>query len=162
MVTTNAPVELSPLLGIDLVDAEIAYGSVEPGETSGTPPGTLTATSVALNVGNTGLDQRVGGESMCGTFAVGNECLSTGTSTIPESQQRFASTSVSYLSPTAIELSSTTLQELELNIPKTTSTSTFQTGTTYWGIEVPATITLAGSYQGLNSFIAEVTEDAEW
>jgi len=163
MVTGVSSVGLGQFLAIDIEDAEITYGSVEPGQTSG--GGMLTATSVALNVGNTGIDQRVEGESMCEEFTVGNDCVHTGTTTIPASQQRFASTTgTAYTDLEAQILSSTTPVELELNVPKTTGTTTldYQKATTYWGIEVPGTITFAGIYRGLNSFVGAVSEIGEW
>lgn len=158
MSTTSSPVELVSFSAIDILDAQIAYGGIEPGDDSGT----LSATSTALNVGNTGLDQEIVGESMCGTFAVGNECPVSATSTIPEDQQKFSTTTLAYISPFAQILSSTTPNELELNVPKTTATSTPNEGTTYWGIAVPVSITLAGSYQGLNTFTAKTAEASDW
>jgi hypothetical protein len=160
MSTTSIPVELTSFSAIDIIDAQIVYGGIEPGDDSGT----LSATSTALNVGNTGLDQDVRGESMCGTFSVSNECQPSATSTIPEDEQQFASTSLAYGSPLALSLSSTTYQEVELDVAKTTSTSTvgWQQGTTYWGIAVPISITLAGNYQGLNTFMARTAEAVDW
>ncbi|MEK7638663.1 MAG: hypothetical protein AAB388_00735 [Patescibacteria group bacterium] len=158
MATTTNPVELISFTALDLLTAQIPYGSLEPGDDTGT----LSATTSVLSVGNTGLDQEVEGESMCGTFAIGSECAPSATSTIPESEQQFASTSLAYNSPLAIILSSSTVQEVELDVAKTTSTSTPSSGVTYWGISVPISITLAGSYQGLNTFYAVTAEATDW
>lgn len=158
MATTTNPKELISFAAIGIQAAEIAYGAIEPGSDSGT----LSATSTAINIGNTGLDQEVTGESMCGTFAVGNDCPTSATSTIPENQQKFSSTTLAYASPLALILSSTTPAELDLNVSKTTSTSTPNEGTTYWGIAVPSSITLAGSYQGLNTFTAVISDPSAW
>lgn len=158
MATTSIAVELISAPYIGIVANEIAYGAIEPGDDTGT----LNATSVAQNIGNTGLDQQVDGESMCGTYTPSTECPVSATSTIPDDQQKFASTSLAYSSPVALTLSSSTAQELELDILKTTSTSTYQTDTTYWGIAVPISITLAGSYTGLNTFYAVTAEAADW
>ncbi len=158
MSTTSSPVELLSFSSIDILASEIAYGALEPGNDTGT----LSATSTALNVGNTGLDQEVLGDSMCGTYTPSTPCLVSGTSTIPENQQKFASTSLIYASPLALALSSSTQQEVELDVAKTTSTSTPNQATTYWGINVPVSITLAGSYQGLNTFTAVTAEAADW
>lgn len=155
--TTSSPVDLLSFSSIDIVANEIAYGGVEPGDNTA-----LTATSVAQNVGNTGLDQETRGESMCGTFSATNTCPVDPTSTIPADQQRFATTSASYTYPLALTLSSTTNQELELNVKKSTSTTVFQTATTYWGIAVPSDITLAGDYRGLNTYTAVTAEAADW
>lgn len=160
LATTSNPRELISFSAIDIVAAEIAYGGVEPGDDTGT----LSATSTAQNVGNTGLDQEVRGESMCSTFTPSSTCPTSATSTIPDNQQQFASTSLPYNSPSAFVLSSTTDQEVELNIPETTATSSslWAEGTTYWGIAVPASITLAGNYLGLNTFTARTAEDIDW
>ncbi len=160
LVITSSPVELASFSAIDIVDDEIAYGAVEPGDDTGT----LSATSTAQNVGNTGLDQEVRGDSMCGTYTTTTPCPAAPTSTIPASEQEFASTTLAYGSVLATTLSSTTDIEVELDIPKTTATSSdlWQEGTTYWGIAVPVAITLAGSYQGLNTYTAVTAEDADW
>lgn len=158
MPTTTLAVELNSFAAIGIEANEITYGAIEPGSDSGT----LSATSTALNIGNTGLDQEVLGDSMCGTYSLATPCPSYATSTIPENQQKFASSSLSYGSGLAIALSSTTNQEVELDVNKTTSTSTPNTADTYWGIAVPVAITLAGSYQGLNTFTARTAEAIDW
>jgi len=152
--------ELISFTALDLITAQIPYGSLEPGQTSG--GGILTATTTVYSVGNTGLDQKVSGESMCSTFAIGNECVPSATSTVPEYVQKFSSSTLSYASPAALTLSSTTIKEVELNVNKTTSTSTYESGDTYFGIQVPGTITLAGLYRGLNYFDAKVAEAVDW
>lgn len=157
LATTSSPVNLISFSSIAILANEIAYGGIEPGLDTGA----FNATSTMLNVGNTGLDQEILGESMCGTFSVGNPCPVSATSTIPQDQQQFSSTTFAYGSPLATSLASTS-QEVELDVLKTTSTSTPQQGITYWGIAVPASITLAGSYQGLNTFTAVTAEPADW
>jgi len=156
--TTTNPKELISFTALDLLTAQIPYGALEPG----TDSGSLNATTTIESTGNTGIDQEVRGESMCGTFTVPTECPPSATSTIPEDQQRFSSTSLSYPSPLANVLSSTTFVEVELDVLKSTSTSSPSTGITFWGIAVPGSITLAGSYQGLNTFMARVAEPADW
>lgn len=158
MATSSITVDLISFKAIDILAQEIAYGGVEPNSDTGT----LSATSTLLNIGNTGLDQSAEGESMCGTFAVGNKCPVSASSTIPEYEQEFSSTSLAYGSALAITLSSTTPNEVELDVEKTTSTSTPNTGVTYWGIAVPASITLSGAYTGLNTFYAVTAEVADW
>ncbi len=158
MATTSMAVELVSFTALDLATAEIPYGSLEPGDDSGT----LSATTSVLSVGNTGLDQQVQGESMCGTYTISTECPVSATSTIPEFEQKFSSSSLAYTSPGALALSSSSNQEVELDVNKTTSTSTPNNGITYWGIAVPISITLAGNYQGLNTFIGVTAEDADW
>ncbi|MCD5381104.1 MAG: hypothetical protein LR008_00840 [Candidatus Pacebacteria bacterium] len=150
-------IDVISFAAIDILAADIAYGGIAPGSDSGT----LTATSVLQNVGNTGLDEEIRGESMCGTYSLATECPVSATSTIPAFQQEFASTSGIFYG-SGQDLASTTDFELELNANKTTSTSTPLQATTYWGIAVPASITLSGSYTGLNTFTAVVAEPADW
>jgi hypothetical protein len=152
--TTTNPKELIAFTAIDLITAQIPYGSLEPGDNTGT----LNASTTVESVGNTSLDQNVTGDSMCGTYTPSSPCEGSATSTIPEFEQQFASTSLAYNSPLALDLSSTTQQEVELDVPKTTSTSSPNTGTTWWGIAVPVSITLAGSYEGMNTFYAQTDE----
>jgi hypothetical protein len=152
--TASIGQELISFVALDLITASIPYGGLEPGTNSPT----LNATTTILAVGNTALDQENLGESMCTTFSVATECRPSATSTVPESEQKFATTSVSYGNVVALRLSSTTVRELELNVNKTTSTTTRSQGITYWGIAVPASITLAGSYRGLNTFTAVRSE----
>jgi hypothetical protein len=61
-----------------------------------------------------------------------------------------------------VTLSSSTPNEVELDINKSISTSSPTYGDTYWGIAVPVTITLAGSYEGLNTFTAVTAEALDW
>lgn len=152
----TSTVDLLTFPALDLLTAEIPYGALEPGSNSPT----LSATTTIQSVGNAGLDQNVEGESMCTTFSLSTLCPVSATSTVAESNQRFGTSSVAYGS--GFTLSSTTPFELEINVLKTTSTSTYASGITYWGIGVPGTITLAGSYTGLNTFMAVVSEPAQW
>jgi hypothetical protein len=149
-------VDVESLTALDLLTSAIPYGQLEPGDDSGT----LSASTTVQSLGNTGLNQQLSGESMCGTFSVGNECPNSASSTIPESEQEFATSSVAYGSGTS--LSSTTPFTLQLQVPKSTSTSTPSSGVTYWGIAVPIDITLAGSYTGLNTFTAAISASTTW
>jgi len=158
LATTSNPRELISFAAIDILSADIAYTPIAPNENTGG----VNATSTALNVGNTGLDQEVRGESMCGTFSPGSLCPISASSTIPADQQQFNTSAFTYGAGTAI--ASTTDAEAELNIPQTTGTSSasWASGQTFWGIAVPASITLAGSYTGLNTFTAATAEDVDW
>jgi hypothetical protein len=152
----TSTVDVLSFPALDLLTDEIAYGALEPGQAAGP----LSATTTIVAIGNTGIDQILEGESMCTTFSISSECPVSASSTVPESQQRFSTSSVAYAS--GVSLSSTTPFQLELNVPKTTSTSTFSQGVTYWGIQVPGSITLAGSYTGLNTFMVFASEPLEW
>ena len=161
-VATDFPVELLSAPFIDLTTAVIPYGALAPGDNTGT----LSTTTRILNVGNTGLDQEVDGSAMCPPFvSTSTDCSLNGTSTIFTTNQQFSSTSLAYGSPLAVSLPTTTVSlpaEVELDVNKTTSTTTPQIGDTYWGIAVPSAITVAGAYTGLNTFYALTAEAADW
>jgi hypothetical protein len=152
--------EVISFLSMALNTIAIPYGSLEPGQK--TDP--IVATTSVRATGNVGLDQLLTGKSMCTNFTNAVACRNSATSTIAESNQVFGTSSVSYGTATATgrTLSSTTQKELELNVKKSTTTSVQATGRTYWGINVPGTITLAGSYTGNNTFYAKVGESSFW
>ena len=156
----NGRQELTSFLSLALDTLLIAYSDLEPGQR--TDP--LAATTTIRATGNVGLDQLLTGESMCPQYTSAVTCPNSSTSTIPENLQVFATTSVAYATAQGAGnvLSSSTQTELELNVPKSTATSTQESGDTYWGIEVPASITLAGAYTGENTFFGAVSEPAEW
>lgn len=148
--------EVTSFLMFALNSLTIPYGSLEPGQQ--TDP--IVATTTFAATGNVGLDQRLSGESMCPTYSSGNDCPNSATSTIPESEQVYATTTRSYAS--SASLSSTTATELETNIAKSTATSTQATKNTFWGIRVPGTVTFAGNYTGENTFIGITGESVDW
>ncbi len=156
IATSTNVVNLFSFPAIDLLTAEIPYGALEPGNNTGT----LNATTTVLSIGNTGLNQNLEGDAMCPGYSVGTPCATSATSTVPDFKQEFATSSVAYGS--GIDLSSTTPQLLALKVQKTTSTTTPNNGITYWGIEVPGTITLSGAYTGLNTFYAVTSAAGDW
>jgi hypothetical protein len=160
MATGTAPQELLALTAFELDTAAIPYGALEPGNR--TDP--LVATTTIRSTGNTGIDEILSGESMCGTYTSAVTCPPSASSTIDANYQVFATSSVSYgtASSSGFILSSTTPLEIELNVKKSTSTVTQADGTTFWGIEVPSSITLAGAYTGENTFTVVTGEAAEW
>jgi hypothetical protein len=151
----TTPVPVNSLAAFALQTSEIAYGALEPGDF--TP--TLAASTTVAATGNTGLDQLLSGESMCDGFSVSSPCPVSASSTIPESEQEFSATSSTAYNSGIDLTASSSPTELELNVPKSTSTSTPSTKPIYWGINVPGAITLAGSYTGLNYFQLQVSED---
>ncbi len=157
MATATTPVELLSLVAIDLLTNAIAYTQLEPG----TNMSNLTSTSSLRVVGNTGLNQLLGGESMCTNFNGTVPCPVSATSTIPQSEQRYATSAVAYASGATLQ-PTTSPATLLIQIPKPTSTSTPTSGTTFWGIAVPGTITLAGSYTGRNTFTGAVSTPSAW
>lgn len=161
--TTTNPRELAGLLGIALAEAAIPYGALEPGDETG--PTLANASTTILAIGNVAVDQLLTGQAMCGTYTSAVTCPNSASSTIPETFQVFSTSSAStyaLASSTGNRLSSSTNVELEINVPKSTSTSVQASGKTYWGIRVPAAITLAGDYTGENTFFGKVAEVADW
>jgi hypothetical protein len=47
-------------------------------------------------------------------------------------------------------------------VPKTTATTSIQSKDTYWAIRVPATITRAGDYSGVNTIYGAVSPFQVW
>lgn len=160
LATSSIRQELSSFLALALDTATIPFGALEPGDR--TDP--LLATTTIRAVGNVGLDELLSGQSMCGTYTSAVTCPNSASSTINDNFQVFATSSVTYgnASSSGFVLSSTTPVELEIDIRKSTSTVTQQTGVTFWGIEVPISITLSGAYTGENTFTAKTAEPADW
>jgi hypothetical protein len=160
LATSSIAQDVVSFLALVLDTAAIPFGSLEPGER--TDP--LLATTTVRAVGNVGMDQMLSGQAMCGTYTSAVTCPNSASSTIQANYQVFATSSVTYgsASSSGFVLSSTTPVELEVDIKKSTSTSIQALGVTYWGIEVPTAITLAGAYTGENTFTAKTAEPADW
>jgi len=160
--STSASVELLSYVAIALQTNLIAYDQLQPGQNMTN----LTASTTVRNVGNTGLNEVLFGDSMCPNYTPQNPCKISSTSTIPQNQQKYATSSaVAYTAATgtAWQLpASTSPATFNIQIPKAISVSTSTLGTTYWGIAVPAAIQLAGSYTGQNTFIAAVSATNTW
>lgn len=149
-------VEVISFLAFALNTLSIPYGSLEPGQQ--TDP--IAATTTVSATGNVGLDKDVIGTSMCTTFTGTSTCPNSSTSTINAQEQVFATSTVTYAQ--GVALSSTSAQEIEINVPKSRSTTTPTTSSAYWGIRVPGSITFAGDYYGNNTFTARVGESVNW
>lgn len=160
--------DLSQFLAFDVSTTTVAYGALQPGETT-TP---LVANTDLKAIGNVGLDEDLYGSTMCTTWISGgggsapDNCDQGGPNAgtkIPVTQQRAATSSVAYTSSLAYTLSaSTSPTSVLINVQKTTSTSSPQTKNTFWGIEIPYTITLAGSYSGQNTIVGKTSAVANW
>lgn len=160
--------DLSQFLAFDVSTTTVAYGSLQPGETT-TP---LVANTDLRAVGNVGLDQDVYGSTMCTTWVGGgggsapDNCDQGGPNAgtkIPVGQQRVATSSLAYDSTNTFQLTaSTSPTEVLINVQKTTSSTTPQSKNTYWGIAIPSTITLAGNYSGQNTIIGKTSAVANW
>jgi hypothetical protein len=151
----SAGVPLLSYPAINLLTAEIPFGALEPG----TNTGTLRASTTAQAVGNTGINQNLSGLGMCPGFTIGNPCSVSASSTVPVGEQEFGTSTLAY--GTGRDLASSS-QLLEIRVPKSTSTSTPNQGLTYWGINVPLSITVAGAYTGLNTFSVVASPGANW
>lgn len=149
-------VEVTSFLAFALNTLSIPYGALEPGQQ--TDP--IVATTTVSATGNVGIDKDVTGESMCTTYTGSTPCPQSASSTIQEREQVFATSSVTYAQGTA--LSSTTPQVIQINVPKSTATSTQANRNAFWGIRVPGTITFAGDYKGENTFTAILSNSTEW
>lgn len=133
----------------------IAYGSHQPGNGNAT----LSATTTLLATGNVGMDETLSGYAMCPTYPT---CSGNGTSTIFVPFQEYALSAVAYGAGTDLATTTGGDPELEINIPKSTSTSTPSEDDTHWGILVPPAITLSGDYFGVNTITGVVAEDGDW
>lgn len=158
MSTSSTPVEMISYAAISLLTNQITYTSIEPG--SQMP--TLIASTTVRSVGNTGMNELLGGDHMCGTYSPTTPCnIAASTSTIDRLNQKFATSSVAYASGITLTATSTPTL-LDIRILKPTSTSTASSKQTFWGIAVPGSITLSGNYTGQNVFIGSRSAPATW
>ena len=154
LTETQTGNEMTSFLSFNVSTATIPYGSLEPGQDTGT----LNVTTTIQATGNVGLDESLYGDDMCPTFPT---CFGAATNTIAIANQEFATSSLAYGSGTDLT-ASTSPSELEINVNKTVATATLATGDTLWGIAVPGTITLAGDYTGQNTILGIVGESSDW
>lgn len=161
LVELGIPRELNAWMQFAVDTTAIPYGPLEPGQFNDP----LQATTTMRATGNVGLDQLLSGEHMCDYYTTAVKCVPSATSTIAAPFQTFATSSYSfaYASNTLGNvLSSSTQANLEVNVFKSTATSSQASGTTYWGIMVPSTITKAGAYTGENTIWGVAGEPAQW
>ena len=124
----------------------------------------LATTTNLIAQGNTGLDEDLYGDTMCTDWTAPDSCDSpshNSGNSIPVANQVFATSSVAYASGTALT-ASTSPTSLGIHVPKTTATSSPQSKDTYWGINVPGVITVAGSYTGQNTITATISNSTYW
>lgn len=158
--STSFPAELQSFLAFTVSTTTVGYGALQPGDTT-TP---LVATTDLRAVGNVGLDENLYGDTMCTNWTAADSCDSGGinpASEIPVSQQKVATSSIAYTSAVTLT-SSSSPTAVTINVPKTTATSSIQSRTTYWGIAIPSTITLAGNYTGQNTITGTKSAPANW
>lgn len=148
--------EMQQFLSFRATGTPIAYGALEPGNDTGTH----IATTTIFATGNTGIDEYLSGDAMCVTYP---SCTGNSTSTIYVPYQHYATTSSNVAYGSGTELSTSTSPVLVgVDVPKTTSTSTPNEDDTYWGIEVPTSITFAGDYIGRNYIDGAVAPSSDW
>jgi hypothetical protein len=159
--TTGGGNDLASFLAFNVSSTSIPYGSLEPGATS-----TLATSTDLIALGNTGLDQDLYGDTMCTTWTTADSCDSngiSGTNDIVVSNQKFATSTMSWEAAGATALtSSSSPSDLAIHVPKTLTTSTPNTRYVYWGIRVPNTITAAGAYSGQNTITGKKSAAAFW
>ncbi|HXK38285.1 MAG TPA: hypothetical protein VJ579_04435 [Candidatus Paceibacterota bacterium] len=153
--------EMNILSALGLTANTFSFGGWEPGQ-GNTNLGVddLGATTSLLQIqatGNASLDTNISGTDMCVGYPA---CSGLPGDTIPAGQERYATSTVLYAS--GITLATTTPKFFDFNILKSTSTSTPSMGTLYWGITVPAAITVSGDYKGQNAIDAVVNASAIW
>ncbi|MBI2120842.1 MAG: hypothetical protein HYT94_04430, partial [Parcubacteria group bacterium] len=124
--------ELTSFLAYSVATTSIAYGGLQPGQQNDP----ISQTTDMSATGNMGLNQSLYGDDMCTTYP---SCSGLATNTVPAAEQKFATSSVAYAS--GVAMSSTTPYQLDVKVPKTTSTSSPQTKNTFWGIHIPSAIT---------------------
>jgi hypothetical protein len=156
----TTPNEVDQLLAFSVSQTGISFGGLQPGQKNDP----LATTTTMLEQGNVGLDQSLYGDTMCTTWTGHDTCDVGGadaTRKIPVANQHFATSSVVYASGATLT-GSTTPASLAIHIQKTTATSSPQSKNTYWGINVPGTITVAGSYQGQDTITAVTSNSSFW
>lgn len=153
LVESTTGTELTSFLAYSVATTSIAYGGLQPGQQNDP----IIQTTDMSATGNMGLNQSLYGDDMCTSYP---SCSGLPTNTVPAAEQKFATSSVSYATGTA--LSSTTPFQLDIKVPKTTSTSSPQTKNTFWGIHIPNAITLAGDYVGKNTLLGVASSAADW
>ncbi len=147
--------EMLQFLSFRATGTPIAYGAMEPGNDTGTHIGTTTIYAT----GNTGLDEYLSGDAMCVTYP---SCTGNATSTIYVPYQHYSLTSATAYSAGTELSTSTSPVLLDVDVPKTTSTSSPEEDDTFWGIEVPSSITFAGDYIGRNYIDGAVSPSSDW
>lgn len=158
LVEAQTGTELWQFMAFDLSTTTIAYGGLQPGQDTGTVGPTAFTRVGLLAQGNVGLDETLYGVDMCPGYPA--PCSGLATSTIPVASQRYASSSVLYSFATST-LSAVPTDFL-LHVQKTTATATPNQLSTYWGIAIPAAITLSGDYLGQNTLIGKTSPSASW
>lgn len=154
--------ELVSFLAFDVPQTGVGFGSLQPGQQNDP----LATTTALIALGNVGMDENIYGDTMCTTWSTADSCDSDGVNAsndIPIVNQKVATSSVAYASVDAYTLAgSTTPVTLAIHVQKTTSTSSPQQKSTWWGINIPLSLTVAGDYSGQDTIIAQTSAAAHW
>lgn len=156
--------ELLKFLAYDVSETAISYGSLEAGQNTGATNQTTTTRAV----GNTGVDEDLNGTEMCPGFDPldpGGDntygCNQDPSDTIFSTSQKYDTASFDY-AVAGNPLPEATPDTVAINVPKTTDETAPASALTHWGIEVPSTITIAGSYTGENTILGVESAVANW
>ncbi len=138
---TSTGVEMNTLRALNVTstaNSTINYGSLNPGDDTGT----LSETTTVTDTGNAAIDIYLYGVDMA-----------TGSYSIAVGQQEYSTSSgVSYASGT--DLTTATITAVELDLSKPTSHPSTSTDDIYWGLAIPP-VQAAGTYTGTNTFEAK-------
>jgi hypothetical protein len=160
LIESSTGNEVDQFLAFAVPQSGIGYGGLQPGQKNDP----LATTTSLISLGNVGLDESLYGDTMCTTWSAPDSCDVGGpdaTRKIPVLNQHFATTSISFASGFTLA-ASTSPVSFATHIPKTTATSSPQSQNTWWGINVPGTITVAGSYRGQNTITAVTSNSTYW
>lgn len=153
--------EVDQLLAFTVSQTGISFGGLQPGQKNDP----LATTTNLVAEGNVGMDESLYGDTMCKSWSGPDSCDAINdpghTQTITVGNQHFATSSTSFAASTALT-SSSSPSSLALHVPKTTATSSPQSKNTWWGANVPSTITVAGNYKGQDTITAVVSNPTYW
>ncbi len=140
---TSFGVELLTLYGLSVSTPTIDFGVLNVGDDTGA----TTTLSTVVNTGNAPIDIELSGTDLEGPSGPAGA--------IGVGQQKVATSTFTYASCSVCQLLAgpSTPIDIEVDLPKPTSTSTPVTEDLFWGINVPIN-TAAESHSGTNTFIA--------
>jgi hypothetical protein len=121
------------------VDTVIDFGALEVNSDTGSN----NATTSIQNIGNDSIDVALDGTNLTDGLS----------STIPVSQQRYATSSFTYSSCLICRSLATTTDTIEVDLPKPTSVDPAIVDDLFWGIAIPFGVA-ARPHQGINIFYA--------
>lgn len=154
--------ELTSFLAFAVPETGVGFGDLQPGQQNDP----LATTTTLKAIGNVGVDENIYGDTMCTNWTAADSCDAGGpdaTKKIPITNQKVATSSVAYASSAAYTLAgSTSPVSVGIHVQKTTATSSPQQKSTYWGINIPSALTVAGYYNGQDTITAVTSNAANW